>query len=186
MKNLENIHISQINPNWSNKEKLKYLMDEYGNNVIRLAFTYVRSKHAAEDIAQDVFLKCYENLAQFRGDSSYKTWIYTITANKCKDYLKSWSHKNMIFTEFVGFFNRERTPSTDNLVVSKEENRMISEKVLELPLKYREVIMFYFYEELSIVEIARLLNININTVKSRLLRGKKMIANELRGSGLFD
>lgn len=82
------------------EEKLKWLMKTYGNDVIRIAYTYVKQKQLAEDVAQDVFLKCYEKMDSFRNESSYKTWLISITVNKCKDVLKSWSFKNLYITDF--------------------------------------------------------------------------------------
>ncbi|WP_257988185.1 sigma-70 family RNA polymerase sigma factor [Bacillus sp. V33-4] len=73
----------------SREDRLVWLMEEYGKSVVRLAYTYVRQKQLAEDIAQEVFIKCYKNLNMFRNESSYKTWIYRITVNKCKDVMKS-------------------------------------------------------------------------------------------------
>lgn len=167
------------------KQKLNLLMDEYGNSIIRLAYTYVRSKPVAEDIAQDVFLKCYEKIDEFRGDSSYKTWLYRITVNKCKDHLKSWSFRNLISTDLIGSIQKLTNHSADEEFFIREENRIISEKVLSLPLLYREIIILYYYEHLSIEEIASLLAINANTIKSRLLRGKKMLKKKLGGGEIF-
>nr|WP_326569837.1 sigma-70 family RNA polymerase sigma factor [Bacillus niameyensis] len=84
--------------NLSQEDKLKWLMQAYGNDVIRVAFTYLKQKSLAEDVAQDVFIKCYEKMDTFRNESSYKTWVMKITVNRCKDVLKSWPFKNLLFT----------------------------------------------------------------------------------------
>ncbi|MEH7356795.1 sigma-70 family RNA polymerase sigma factor [Neobacillus drentensis] len=170
-----------IDPNWDNREKLNWLMDRYGDMIIRLAYTYVRSDQAAEDIAQDVFLKCYEKLKDFRGDSSYKTWLYKITVNKCKDYKKTWSFRNIIVTDVISTFQKSSNGSFEQEVFMKEAKQEISIKVLSLPVKYREIIILYYYEHLSLAEISKLLNINMNTIKSRLSRGKKMLEKPLKG-----
>ena len=68
---------------------LRELIDLYAESIKMLAFTYVQNWSTAEDITQDVFIKCYEKMEDFRGDSTYKTWLYKITRNKCIDYLKS-------------------------------------------------------------------------------------------------
>lgn len=67
--------------NPSQEEKLKWLMNTYGNDVMRLAFTYLKQKELAEDVAQDVFVKCYEKMDSFRNDSSYKTWLIRSSAD---------------------------------------------------------------------------------------------------------
>ena len=81
------------------EEKLKWLMNAYGNDVIRIAYTYLKQKQMAEDVAQEVFIKCFEKMDSFRNESSYKTWLIRITVNHCKDVLKSWTFKNLYFTD---------------------------------------------------------------------------------------
>ncbi|MCY0870294.1 MAG: sigma-70 family RNA polymerase sigma factor, partial [Firmicutes bacterium] len=68
---------------------LRELMEAHGNDVVRTVYLYVRDRHAAEDIAQDVFVKVYDHLDTFRRDSSYRTWILRIAANAAKDYLRA-------------------------------------------------------------------------------------------------
>ncbi|WP_141431169.1 sigma-70 family RNA polymerase sigma factor [Bacillus sp. 03113] len=156
-------------------------MNEYGKNVARLAFTYTKNKQLAEDIAQEVFIKCYKNLDSFRNESSYKTWIYRITVNLCKDKLRSWSFRNIILNDF---FSKSRNTyvTPEALLVEKENKRMLSEKVMSLPVKYREVIILYYYEELSYNQIAELLQLSLQTVKSRLHRARLLLKNLLERS----
>lgn len=121
------------------EEKLEWLMKTYGNDVIRIAYTYLKQKQLAEDVAQDVFIKCYEKMDSFRNESSYKTWLIRITVNKCKDVLKSWSFKNLYFTNY--FSPKQACFSQEHHCLSGEENELISKQVIELPVKLREVII---------------------------------------------
>ncbi|MFL0583836.1 sigma-70 family RNA polymerase sigma factor [Solibacillus silvestris] len=163
------------------EEKIEWLMNEYGENVVRLAFTYTKQKQLSEDIAQEVFIKCYENLDNFRNESSYKTWLYRITVNLCKDKLRSWSLKNIILTEF---FSKIMSPnkSPEMELVGLEEKRLVAEKILSLPLKYREVIILYYYEEMSYNQISDFLNLSIQTIKSRLHRARVLLKKSLEGN----
>lgn len=166
----------------NNKEKLAWLMAEYGDVLVRLAFTYVRCRETAEDIVQEVFIKCYQKLDDFRGESSYKSWLYRITINTCKDYLKSWTFRNVKISNYItSLVKSQKSSETEYLI--QEENYFISQCVISLPLKYREIIIFYYYEGLSINEISVLLNINQNTVKSRLLRGRDAVRKLLKEGG---
>ena len=162
------------------EEKLEWLMKEYGENVARLAYVYTKQKQLAEDIAQEVFIKCYENLDNFRQESSHKTWLYRITVNLCKDKLKSWSFKNIVFTEF---FSQTKNViiSPEMELVDREDKRFLSEKVLSLPIKYREIIILYYYEEFSYNQISDLLNIRNQTIKSRLHRARLLLKKSLEG-----
>jgi RNA polymerase sigma factor (sigma-70 family) len=160
-------------------ELLIWLMDEYGKQLVRLAFMYVKNEQLAQDIVQDVFEKCYLNLDRFQGRSSYKTWLYQITVNACKDKLRSWSYRNMVFIDFFSFQAEARERSTEEIILSVEENNRLSIEILSLPLKLREVLIFYYYEQYRMDDIANLIGISLNTVKSRLRRGREVLRNKL-------
>lgn len=171
-------------PNSLNREEtLKWLMQTYGNDVVRIAFTYLKQKELAEDVAQDVFIKCYEKLDTFRNESSYKTWLIRITVNRCKDVLKSWQYKNLFITDF---FKPNQQSIVDANHQVNQENELISKQVIKLPVIYREVIILFYYQDLSIEEISELLKINSNTVKTRLHRGRQKLKESLEGAWAFD
>jgi RNA polymerase sigma factor (sigma-70 family) len=165
--------------NLNREEKLKWLMKTYGNDVIRIAYTYLKQKQLAEDVAQDVFIKCYEKMDSFRNESSYKTWLIRITVNRCKDVIKSWPFKNLYITDFFRF--KQATSPYSHQVFGDEENEQISMQVLELPIKLREVIILFYYQDLSIDEISDLLKINQNTVKTRLHRARHKLKEAFEG-----
>ncbi|MFJ7970733.1 sigma-70 family RNA polymerase sigma factor [Psychrobacillus sp. NPDC096389] len=115
----------------SHLEKFIY---EHGEELLRLAYTYVKNKQAAEDIVQDVLLKAFEKQAEFRGEATYRTYLYRMTINRSYDYLRSWHYKNTILGEkFQRLFGR----LTEQDVVTQSENRQLAKAVLSLPLKYR-------------------------------------------------
>lgn len=161
----------------TNEDKLCWLMEKYGDMVIRLAYTFVKEKELSEDIAQEVFINCYKNLDRFEEKSSYQTWIYRITVNKCKDVLRSWSFRNIFIKENTKLMNLLPIFENFNLEASEEKEEIFIE-ILALPIKQREIIVLHYYEDLSIQEIATLLKINVNTVKTRLHRAR----TKLKGS----
>lgn len=175
------IFSSPIERNQVTKEELlQRLMEEYGDMVIRLAYTYVKQKELAEDISQEVFISCYKNLETFKNKSSYKTWLYQITVNKCKDYFRSWSFRNINYQDLIRSVFASGDQSIESNIVHKESQEMIFERVLSLPVKYREVIILHYYEELSINEISDLLSSNSNTVKTRLHRARNLLGSYLK------
>lgn len=158
------------------------LMDRYGEDLVRLAYTYVKDHQIAEDILQDVFLKVFVHREQFRGQSSYKTYLYRITINRCYDYLRSAAYKkNRLLTTLNNIM--KSTNNTEESVMRNSENYQIGEEILSLPLKDREVIILYYYKELSLDEIANLMECSINTVKTRLFRARLKLKNKLKGVG---
>lgn len=154
---------------------LETIMNEYGEKLTRLAFNYLKDWGKAEDIVQDVFLTCYNHFDDVNNIISYKAWIYRITINRCKDVLKSSFFKNVIFdNKFIHFYqSRELTPELN--AVKNSEEYILSKSILSLPIKFREVIILFYYEELSILEISELLLLNTNTIKTRLSRGRAML-----------
>lgn len=172
--------LSTYNDNrFSKEEMLENLMDKYGQKVTRLAFTYMKDFGKSEDIAQEVFIKCYTKIGQFRGESALKTWIYRITVNLCKDELKSWHARNMKLTDRIGSVIKGGEPSPEIMVTQQFENEHLGKAVLSLPIKYREVIIFYYYEDMTIAEISQLTGIRLATVKTRLRRGRIMLEGML-------
>ncbi|MDR6121293.1 RNA polymerase sigma-70 factor (ECF subfamily) [Bacillus sp. SLBN-46] len=169
---------------FSNKDDiLIYLINEYGTMVKRLAFSYVKDKSLAEDISQEVFIAAYKNLDSFKGGSSYKTWIYRITINRSKDMVKSKSFRMVSLSNIINPFKKSST-STEVEVIRKENNNNVVECILALPVKYREIIYLFYYEDLKIHEIHHITNINTETIKSRLRRGKQLLKNKLSAEDL--
>jgi len=75
-------------------EKIEELMNSYGNEVLRIAYLYLKDKYLAEDVFQEVFIKVYKNFSKLKKSSSEKNWIMTITINTCRDVLRiSWFKK---------------------------------------------------------------------------------------------
>jgi len=159
---------------------IETLMRKYGNDVLHTAYMYVKDSHLAEDIFQDVFIKVNQKLSTFQGSSSIKTWIIRITINTCKDYLKSaWNQKVVPMTEF-----EENTLASDNdytAVEQQDENKLIRQSVMKLPDKYKDVVLCVYFQEMSISEAAKTLQIAEGTAKSRLFRAKEKMKLCLEG-----
>ncbi|QDQ02396.1 sigma-70 family RNA polymerase sigma factor [Lysinibacillus fusiformis] len=154
---------------------LEKMMIEYGNELVRLAFSYVKDTEIAKDMVQNTFIKCYKNLGSFRFDAQIKTWLYRITINECKDYLKSWNYKMVQVKSFVNETAKSILPSTEKTVIDKYKNEEIKDTIFSLPKVYREVVYLYYYDSLKTEEIAEVLDIPVNTVKTRLRRAKQRL-----------
>lgn len=154
------------------------LVDAYSTKVLRLAYTYVKDQKTAEDITQEVFIRCYQKWDQFRGDAHIKTWIYSITINLCKDYLKSWSFRNLLFIEVKERKNQLKEQSVIDKVLDLAEKKLLSNLVMELPIKYREIIILHYYEDYSMEEISQILNLNSNTARTRLRRAREKLQKQ--------
>jgi RNA polymerase sigma factor (sigma-70 family) len=162
---------------------LETIMDEYGERLTKLAYNYVKDWKQAEDIVQDVFITCYKNHEKIDEIKSFKAWIYRLVINKSKDVLKSSSFKKVMINSslYSLFTSRDLLPEMSLLKRSEEE--FLSRCVLSLPVKYREVITLYYYEECTIEEIKGILGLNQNTIKTRLNRGRANLKNMMERWG---
>lgn len=164
-----------------NKEQMiDQLMNEYGDGILHLVYTYVKNETTAEDLTQEIFIKCYERLSQFNGKASIKTWAYRIACNHCKDYLRSWHYRKITLNEKIFGFTPSKSKEVEEEIITKDEETNLTSAVLALPIKYREPIFLHYYEELSLTEISKVTNININTIKTRLKRAKELLKEKLK------
>lgn len=167
-----------MQPEWK-KEKLKAWMEAYGDAVLRTCYLYLKDRYLAEDAAQETFVKVYEHMETFRGESSEKTWITRIAVNVCKNYIrKNW-------------FQKERTSleegrQQDGSYEMAEDGMTLVPAIFGLPEKYREVILLYYYRELKVKEIADILDLKEAAVLQRLKRGRDLLKNRLKEDGLWE
>lgn len=160
------------------EEQLNQIMDFHGEYLIRLAYFYVKDWSAAEDILQEVLITFYRKSNQFEHRSSLKTYLSKITINKCHDHLRSWKNKRSLFTESIGnLISMSKSP--EEAYVQQAEHTNLTQQVMELPIKYREVILLFYYQEFTSIEISKLLDCSENTVKTRLRRAKGLLRDKI-------
>ena len=147
---------------------LDTIMDEHSSYLVRISYLYVKNWATAEDIVQEVFVTYFQKSEQFRHESSLRTYLTTMTANRSKDYLRSWKHKKDVLFDTI-FAN---SSSVEQSLLEKEQLAELEKNIFQLPLKYREPLILYYYDEQSIADIASYLQLNENTVKTRLRRAK--------------
>lgn len=152
-------------------------MDEHGEYCLRVAYLYVKDWAIAEEIVQDVFFAYYCQQERFEQRSSLKTYLVKITVHKSHDYLRSWKNKRHNLLEKLHIGVSKRTPEKE--LVEKDDRRILTTALFELPLPYREVLILYYYQELKIREIAEILASTENTVKTRLRRARQMLQEKL-------
>ncbi|GAE27725.1 RNA polymerase sigma-70 factor [Halalkalibacter wakoensis JCM 9140] len=158
---------------------INLLMDEHSDEILHLVFTYVNNQTTAEDLTQEIFIKCYEKLHQFNEQSSIKTWLFRIAINHCKDYLKSWHYRKISLHEKIWDSLPSNTKQVDEELIAKTEEERLAHAVIALPVKYREVIYLHYYQELSLVEISKVTAVNLNTIKTRMKRAKELVKDQI-------
>ena len=141
------------------------LMDEQVQCMYKVAFSYLKNDEDAADAIQDTILSCYENLKSLKQNKYVKTWMIRILINKCKDILQR--KKQITYTDQM-----PETPFYEEEYAAKEWAQVLE----PLDNKYRLVILLYYMEGFNIREISDILDMKESTVKSRLQRGRKQIA----------
>jgi len=135
------------------------------------------NRELAEDIAQQVFLKVFNKIKDFRADAELTTWIYRMTINACIDEQR----KTRRFFSLETFFGELSVRKTHSETFEKGEiSNEVQKAIGELKEKFRLPILLKYSEDLSYEEIARVLDCSVGTVSSRLNRGHKMLAQKLR------
>ncbi|BAQ11136.1 DNA-directed RNA polymerase sigma-24 subunit [Bacillus sp. OxB-1] len=152
-------------------KEMDRIMDEHSRYLVRIAYLYVKNWSTAEDVVQEVFITYFQKSDQFRNEASLKTYLTKMTANRAKDYLRSWKHKKDVLFDTIF----ASTKGTEEIMLEQERLASLEKNLFQLPLKYREPLILFYYDEQSIADIANYLNLNENTVKTRLRRAKQQL-----------
>ena len=170
------------NSEHTKEDYFEHLIETLERRVLNLAYTYVKDWNTAEDICQEVFIKVYEKLDTFEQKSSIKTWIYSITVNHCKDFLKSKWYKRTFITEVIHrYMKTSKENVTETHLLKNLEKTSLANDVLQLPIKYREVVILHYYEDLTTQEMSVLLNVGNSTIRTRLQWARLMLQQKYEG-----
>lgn len=168
---------------------LEWLMEYYGNDIMRTSALLLKDYHLAEDVSQEVFITAFQKINQYRGDGSLRGWLLQVTVNRCRSKMRLASWKRLLFREAPGveitagaYMNNHRDAGSDSWALTLS----LRETIEAMPLKYREVIVLYYYQELTIIEIAHVLGEPESTIKSKLVRGRNLLRQQLEEGGWQD
>lgn len=162
-------------------ETLEATLDQYGDMIVRLAFSCLKSREDAEDVLQDVMLKMLENRPSFESGEHEKAWLIRVTINVCRNRLRSPWRRHKELDETLA----EDAGNGQWGAVLEEESGVMA-AVLELPPKYREVIHLFYYEDYSIIQISNILHKKESTIRSLLYRARSMLKESLKEGLDFD
>ena len=163
------------------------LVEGYSEKIINTAYSIVKNREDAYDIAQEVLLKAYKGLKNFDGRSSFSTWIYRITKNTCLDEIRKKNKQRMTTVsiaheddgEVVEIQIADPDPGPEDILYRKELGQQINKLIDELPEDYRMVVTMREIQDLDYQRIADILGCSLGTVKSRLSRARKIIKEKI-------
>jgi len=160
------------------------LVQRYQRQVYNLVYRMIANAEDAGDLVQETFLRAYGALASFRQDASFLTWLYKIASNLAIDLMRSRRSKGSLSLEVELEEGREpaadRASSPEDAVVRGAVGQIVHNAVLNLPAKYRVVVVMRHLQGMSIEEIADQLNIPTGIVKTHLFRAREMLRDRLR------
>ncbi|QJD88415.1 sigma-70 family RNA polymerase sigma factor [Cohnella herbarum] len=158
-------------------------MAQYGDELQRTAFLLVKDRQAAEEAVMDTFIQAYRKIHQLKEPDKLRGWLLRIVVNRCRMKMRTWSWRNLFPSASIERMIEETEPGPENLLLAEWRNQRLSEAIHRLDYRYREVITLYYYNELSVLEIAEHVKSNENTVKARLARGRMRLRQMLEEEG---
>lgn len=157
--------------NEGNENSFKLLVYKHKDKVRNLVFLTVGNREMVDDISQDVFISVFNKLRDFRFESQFTTWLYRITVNKCKDYLRKIKIRSM----FVPIKDNEEDTGYGHSTEYVDVTEVVNSAIERLPEKLRIPLIMREMEGLSYKEIADSLNCEVGTIKSRIFRARETL-----------
>ena len=168
------------------------LLRRHRNSVFSICLRMVRNRSAAEDIAQEVFIKVFSALHRYDPSYAFSSWLNRITSNLCIDYLRREKDRARSLDQPIGGDDDDlviqipaSTAGPDREVESKEMMAVLEEALGALPEHYRIIVILRHQEQLSYEEISETLGIPLGTVKARIHRARNMIMDHFQSKGLL-
>lgn len=154
-----------------NMQQAEYLAKKYANAIFRLSYTYLKNTHDAQDICQTIFVKLLTTPMEFENEQHEKAYILRMTANACKNVLRSPWHGKTCSLDVCA-----------DIPVPEPADNAVLAAVNALPARYRSVIYLHYYEGYQAIEIAEILGISTSAVYTRLNRARARLKKMLGGS----
>ena len=156
----------------------EWAIDNYADMVYRIALTQMKNTTDADDIFQEVFVRLVRNIHKLQSEEHIKAWLIRVTVNCCKKQFSSFWNRNVdgIDGEDTMEELADSCKEIDDILNGKGR---VTAEVNKLPKKYRIVVYLFYYEELSVEEIAKTLDMKVSTVKSQLFRAREMLRDVL-------
>ena len=140
--------------------------------LINMAWRYTRDRGRAEELAQEAFLRAWRNLASWRGDAKFSSWLFALAANLYRTELKRYPTVTAPIDSIPEPAAEDRL---EDEFLTASEQEVIRRAVLALPMRYREPVLLFYFHEMDLAETARTLKIPEGTLKARLSRGREIL-----------
>lgn len=158
------------------KDLFMQWIQQYYDRLTYVAFTYVRDQSRAEDLVQETFMNAYLSIHQLKDPTRPFPWLIRIVINQCHNAIRK--NRWELTTEHLP---EQKSMSTEDIYMQQSRDKEVYSAIMSLHEKFRTPVILYYFEELSIREIADALKLSEGAVKTRLRRGREHLKNKLRG-----
>ena len=164
-----------------NTQAYANLVTKYQNYVFTILIRMLKNREEAEEVAQDTFVKAFEALSTFRGESKFSSWLYSIAYRKALDTIRK--NKQFKTTECIEEYAKIDFRETENALTyleDKERKDFIENCIMQLPEDNAAIITLYYFDELSVKEIAVITKLTEDNIKIKLYRSRKKLFTLLK------
>lgn len=161
-------------PDTIREQEFCRLVEQYQSALLRMCYMYLKDRALAEDAVQETFLKVFKTKHAFRGECSEKGWLMRIAVNTCHDMKRSGWFRHI---------DHHVTPESlqaSEAMPTEPQTEAVAE-ILNLPPKLREVVLLYYYQNLTVQEVAQALGIKHSSVSNRLKRAREKLCETMKG-----
>ncbi len=159
--------------------RLSEMAEAYQEELLHVCFLYLQDQALAEDAVQETFLKAYRALPRYREECSPKTWLTRIAINTCRDMRRTAWFRYLRWNQIP-----EWAASCEPDV--SEESIAVSVEIARLPAKLKEAVLLYYYQDMTVNEIAEALGISQSSVSGRLKRAREKLRSALKGAYFYE
>ncbi len=149
-------------------DDIERVFHQYADMIYRLAYSQTQNKIDADDVFQEVFLRYMKETKPFESEEHEKAWLIRVTVNCCK---KIWSSA----------WFRHTVELDENLALEMPEESEVYHSLMQLPKKYRTVIHLFYYEDMPVAQISRILGLKESAVRTQLTRARNLLKTKLKG-----
>ncbi|MDR8390302.1 RNA polymerase sigma factor [Aliifodinibius sp. S!AR15-10] len=162
------------------------LIDQYSPMVFHIVRRFVNDEDEVEELAQQIFVKCYERLDSFDMKSKFSSWLYMIAKNHCRDYAKNVRRKNKRFSEMEqhnleAMMTTNETP--DQSLEQEEWNNLLDEALDSLSPEYAQAFLYKYRDEMTYQAMAKRMNVSVSALKVRVHRARKELKEYFESRG---
>jgi len=162
-------------------EAFDALVRRYEDRLLGFAYRMLHDMSDAQDVLQQTFLRAYRGLASYRPGGQFASWLYRIALNECRRRIGARRRQPTAPEEAAAYAHSDRSSDPEAQTIQNDRNRAIREAVMKLPDHYREAILLFYFEELSVAEMARAMGVSVTAAKVRLHRARAKLSNALKG-----